>query len=311
MIITVTLNAAIDKRYVVDGFRPGEVNRVRECRYTPGGKGLNVARTAAIAGMRVAATGFVGGFAGRYIEEALKPYGIESRFCHLAGESRSCVNLWDSVNETQTELLEPGFSVEPEEFERFSALYDGLVKDADVIVLSGSLPAGLDSGSYSRLIRQGKDQGKKVILDTSKEALKFGIQAAPYLVKPNLDEIRALTGMACSELLELIQAARWILSQGVETAVISLGADGSLLVNHQGAWRARVPRIQTVNTVGCGDAMTAGFAIGISRYLETEELLRTASAVSTAAAMTEETGSFEEEDFRKIYSQIEIEALAC
>lgn len=95
MILTVTLNAAIDKRYVVEEARPGEVNRVKECEYTPGGKGLNVSKPAAIYGAEVTATGFVGGHAGHYIEDALKPFHIKSAFYHMEAESRSCINIWD------------------------------------------------------------------------------------------------------------------------------------------------------------------------------------------------------------------------
>ena len=94
MILTVTLNAAIDKRYVVEEFRVGEVNRIKECAYTPGGKGLNVSKPAAIAGARVVATGFVGGHAGDYITESLKDFQVESAFYRLDAESRSCINIW-------------------------------------------------------------------------------------------------------------------------------------------------------------------------------------------------------------------------
>ena len=94
MILTVTLNAAIDKRYVVDDFKTGEVNRVRECSYVPGGKGLNVSKPASIYGAEVVATGFVGGHAGNYIEDALKPFGIKGDFYHVDAESRSCINIW-------------------------------------------------------------------------------------------------------------------------------------------------------------------------------------------------------------------------
>ena len=111
MILTVTLNASIDKRYVVEGASMGEVNRVKECTYTPGGKGLNVSKPASIAGAKVVATGFVGGHAGQYIVESLKPFGIEPAFYHVEGESRSCINIWDTVNHVQTEYLEPGFTV--------------------------------------------------------------------------------------------------------------------------------------------------------------------------------------------------------
>jgi len=111
MILTVTLNAAIDKRYVVDDFKVGEVNRVKECSYVPGGKGLNVSKPASIYGAEVVATGFVGGHAGNYIEDALKPFGIRGDFYHVDAESRSCINIWDEINHVQTEFLEPGFTL--------------------------------------------------------------------------------------------------------------------------------------------------------------------------------------------------------
>ena len=101
MILTVTLNAAIDKRYVVDDYKVGEVNRVRECSYVPGGKGLNVSKPASIYGAEVVTTGFVGGHAGNYIEDALKPFGIKGEFYHVAAESRSCINIWDEINHVQ------------------------------------------------------------------------------------------------------------------------------------------------------------------------------------------------------------------
>ena len=102
MILTVTLNAAIDKRYVVNNFKTGEVNRVKECTYVPGGKGLNVSKPASIYGAEVIATGFVGGYAGDYIENALKPFGIKSAFYHVAAESRSCINIWDEVKDRKS-----------------------------------------------------------------------------------------------------------------------------------------------------------------------------------------------------------------
>ena len=153
MILTVTLNAAIDKRYVVEDFKIGEVNRVKECVYTPGGKGLNVSKPASIAGAKVVATGFVGGHAGNYIEDELRPFGIESAFYHMKEESRSCINIWDTVQKKQTEFLEPGFTVSEEDFEGFVEKFQGLVKDADVVAMSGSVPKGLDGTAYQRLVK--------------------------------------------------------------------------------------------------------------------------------------------------------------
>lgn len=309
MILTVTLNAAIDKRYVVDGFQVGEVNRVRECAYTPGGKGLNVSKPAAIAGAEVTATGFVGGHAGHYIEDALKPFGIKSDFYHMEQESRSCINIWDEKKQKQTEFLEPGFTVAEEEFEAFVEKFRGLVEKADVVAMSGSVPKGLDGTAYQKLVKIVKDAGKKVILDTSGRLLEMGIEACPTMVKPNIDEIRMLTGKHCDHIEDIIEAAKAVHEKGVEVVAVSLGADGSLVVSDEGVFRAVVPKIDAVNTVGCGDSMIAGFALGFEEGLSIEETLRKASAISAAAALREETGFFVKEDMERLYPQIRIEKI--
>lgn len=309
MILTVTLNAAIDKRYVVDDFKTGEVNRVRECSYVPGGKGLNVSKPAAIYGAEVVATGFVGGHAGNYIEDALKPFGIKGDFYHVNAESRSCINIWDEVNHVQTEFLEPGFTLTEEDFAGFEKKFRELVKDADVVSMSGSVPKGLDGTAYQRLVKIVKEAGKPVILDTSGKLLEMGIEACPTLIKPNIDEIRMLTGSHCDTREKLIEAGKKIHEAGIEIVVISLGADGSLLICADGVYQAIVPRIDAVNTVGCGDSMIAGFALGFERRLSVQETLRLASAISASAALREETGFFVKEDMERILPQIEIKRL--
>lgn len=307
MILTVTLNAAIDKRYVVCGANAGEVNRVLECSCTPGGKGLNVSKPAAIAGAKVVATGFAGGYAGRYIEDELKKMGIESAFYHVAEESRSCINIWDTKAKAQTEYLEPGFTVKEDEFTGFLEKCNDLARNADVVAISGSVPKGLDGASYQRLVALAKAAGKKVILDTSGELLRSGIEAKPTMVKPNIDEIRMLTGSGCETEEELIRAAVAIHDKGVEVVVISLGADGSVVVCDEGIYRAVVPKIDAVNTVGCGDSMIAGFALGFEAGLGMEETLKKASAISAAAALREETGYFRMEDMERLQKDIWVE----
>ena len=309
MILTVTLNAAIDKRYVVEEFKVGEVNRVKECAYTPGGKGLNVSKPAAIAGAEVVATGFVGGHAGNYIEDSLKAFGVKSDFYHLEAESRSCINIWDEKNCVQTEFLEPGFTVTEEEFEGFQKKFRELVKDADVVAMSGSVPKGLDGTAYQKLVQIVKEAGKKVILDTSGTLLEMGIEACPSMIKPNIDEIRMLTGKTCDRMEDMIEAAKEIHKRGVEIVAVSLGGDGSLAVCDEGVFRAVVPKIDAVNTVGCGDSMIAGFALGFAEGLGVEETLRKASAISAAAALREETGFFVKEDMERLYTQITIEKI--
>ena len=309
MILTVTLNEAIDKQYVVEEFKVGEVNRVKDCAYVPGGNGLKVSKPAAVAGAEVVATGFVGGHAGNYIEASLKDYHVKSAFYHLESECRSCINIWDEVNKVQTEFLEPGFTLTEEDFAGFEEKFRNLVKEAKVVAMSGSVPKGLDGTAYQRLIKIVKEAGIPVILDTSGKLLEMGIEACPTLIKPNIDEIRMLTGKHCDDIQDIIDAAKTIHANGVEIVAVSLGADGSLAVGEEGIFRAIVPKIDAVNTVGCGDSMIAGFALGLSEGLSLEETLRRASAISAAAAMREETGFFVMEDMEKLLPQIVIQKL--
>ena len=306
MILTVTLNAAIDKRYVVEEYKPGQVNRVKECAYTPGGKGLNVSKPASIAGAEVVATGFVGGYSGKYIEAALQPFGIQSEFYHLEAESRSCINIWDEKNQQQTEFLEPGFTVSEEEFQAFLQEFRELVKRASVVTMSGSAPKGVPVDCYKRMVEICKEESRKVILDTSGALLEKGITALPTMIKPNQDEIKMLTGKTCDSLEDIIEAASKLHKMGIEIVAVSLGGDGCVVACKEGIYRGIVPKIDAVNTVGCGDSMIAGFALGLAENASVEDTIRKASAISAASAMREETGIFRMEDMERILPQVQV-----
>lgn len=309
MILTVTLNAAIDKRYVVENYQVGEVNRVKECAYVAGGKGLNVSKTATIAGADVLATGFVGGHAGAYITEAVEKQGVATDFIQVKGESRSCINIYDTVNKTQTEFLEPGVVVSEEEQRAFYLKFDQLLAKCDVVAMSGSVPKGIGTDMYPKLVEMAKAAGKKIIVDTSGALLEEVVKAKPNMIKPNIDEIRLLTGKQIIDRDELIEAGMELQKSGIERVVISLGADGSLMFVEEGVYQAIVPKIDAVNTVGCGDCMTAGFAISFERGMSPEEALRFASATSAASAMRKETGYFVTEDMESLFDKIEIKKL--
>ena len=149
-----------------------------------------------------------------------------------------------------------------------------------------------------------------MILDTSGALLTMGIEAKPTMIKPNLDEIRMLTGMSCDSLEEMIEAAKQIHEGGVEIVAVSLGAEGILWwCVKKGIYQAQVPKIDAVNTVGCGDSMIAGFAVGMSQKISVEGSLRLASAISAAAALREETGFFVKEDMERIFKEVKITKL--
>ena len=308
MITTITLNVAIDKAYQVDVFQTGEVNRVKKCTNTAGGKGLNVAKVAKISGEEVAASGFLGGHAGAYVEDMLKVEGVTCDFVHTKNETRSCINILADDGST-TEFLEPGAEIYPEELQQFFDKFPQIVERSDVITISGSVPKGIGIDMYGKLIAMAKEKGKKVILDTSGELLKQGIEAKPTMIKPNTDEIQALLGISVNNREELISSAKKLQSMGIEVVVVSLGKDGALVVTDKGVYQGKPPKIQPVNTVGCGDSMVAAFAVGFARGYDMEETLRYAVAVSAANALTMATGNYKPEDRDRILPQVEIERI--
>lgn len=306
MILTVTLNAAIDKRYEINNLQLGKVNRVSKCTFSAGGKGLNVARVAAIAGEEVIATGFVGGHTGSLIEQKAREGGLQTDFVHIEGESRTCINVLDTSDMTQTEILEGGEPVTDYDIERMLDKYSQLLKRASIVTISGSVPIGVDSDVYKTMISLAKAADISVLLDTSGQLLKDCISAAPTLIKPNQDEIEQLFGQKIHAQEELIIQGLKLQKQGIRYIVISLGAKGSIMISPSGIFQATVPKVKAVNTVGCGDSMLAGFAVGLKKRWEDEEILRIASAISSANAMRMETGFYVPEDYQSIYHEVNI-----
>lgn len=309
MITTVTMNASIDKAYYMEtAIENGTVMRVTKCINTAGGKGINVARIADLCGAKVQATGMVGGFNGMYLQNMLEKDGIKNRFVQIAGETRSCINILDPAYGS-TEYLEPGCQITREEEEEFLKQFPEIVKDSKVVTISGSVPKGMSKDIYGKMIRLLKDAGKKVILDTSGELLKHAIKELPTMAKPNQDEIEQLFDTKINTMEETITYAKKIYEMGIPYVVISLGGDGALLVCKEGIYQGRPPKIEVVNTVGCGDSMVGAFAAALDREDTPEDCLKYAVAVASANAMSQSTGSFEKEDYEKILEQVTIEVL--
>lgn len=306
MITTVTMNASIDKAYYMDHkIENGTVMRVAKCINTAGGKGLNVARIADLCGAKVQATGMVGGFNGKYLEDMLSKDGIASNFVHVQGETRSCINILDE-GYGSTEYLEPGFEISKEEEESFLKQFPEIVKDSDVVTISGSIPKGMSLDIYGRMVSLLKEQGKKVILDTSGALLIQSIKSLPTMVKPNQDEIEQLFGVKITSREEVIDYAKKIYETGIPYVVISLGGDGALLVCAEGVFHGKPPKIEVVNTVGCGDSMVGAFAVALEKNETPENCLKYAVAVATANAMSPSTGNFNKENYKEILEGVEV-----
>lgn len=310
MIMTVTLNTAIDKLYLVDELLPFEVSRVREVVNTAGGKGMNVSRVAALSGEEVTAMGFAGGCTGQFFRSLIREPGIRPAFTATAGETRSCINIRDKKTNRSTEFLEPGCPVTEQELAAFFSDFRRELPGADVVAISGSMPAGVPSDCYARLVREARALGKPVLVDTSGAALRETIPAGPSLIKPNTDELAQLTDADVSSLESCVAAARQLRAAGAENVAVSLGKDGVLVVSGEGVFRGLTPDVPVVNTVGCGDSMVAGFAVSLARKKPLEEAIRFAVAVSTANALTKETGFYRQEDLLRLLPEIRVERIA-
>ncbi|MBE6906410.1 1-phosphofructokinase [Marasmitruncus massiliensis] len=311
MILTVTLNASVDKSYVVDHLDPYKVMRVKEVNNTAGGKGLNVSRVAALAGEPVTAMGFIGGHNGRLFESLIFVRGIEKRFTHINAETRCCINVRDLATNKSTEFLEPGSLVTEDDLAAFLHDFETQLPLSRIVTISGSMPKGVPADFYGLLVELARRAGKPVLLDSSGEALRAALSAYPTFIKPNADEICQLLGKTVSSRQEVIAAARQLHDGGVDTVAVSLGRDGVLVVSGEGVYRGITPNVPVVNTVGCGDSMVAGFAVGLARGMALPERIRYAVAISTANALTQETGSFRGEDLEALLPQIQVERLSA
>lgn len=306
MITTVTLNVSIDKAYKIKGcVESGKVIRVLECNNTAGGKGLNVSRVASLCGEEVLATGFVGGHGGALAEELLEKDNIKNKFTHVKSETRSCINILDE-NNVSTEFLEKGDSISDEEINAFLDDFDKIIEDSNVITISGSAPKGVPTNIYTTLINMIKAKNKKVILDASGDLLKEGIKALPTMIKPNSEEMENLLNVSINNEEEVIKNAIKLHESGIELVVVSLGSDGALLVCKEGVYHGKPPKIEVVNTVGCGDSMVAAFAVAMERGYSNIDSLKYAISISAANAMTFSTGSFNSEDVDNIFKNTQI-----
>jgi tagatose 6-phosphate kinase len=310
MITTVTMNASLDKLYKVGRLRDGTVMRVSEVSNTAGGKGLNVAKVAALLGEKVAATGFVGGFNGAHVRSLLAGTGVEDAFVDSGVETRACINVIDGETGSSTEFLEPGPAVAPERYEEFIGRYRALIANSNAVTISGSLPSDAPDGFYGRLVEIARDAGAPVILDTSGMLLREGVASCPTLVKPNREELAALTGREHASEAKIIETMRGLLNNGLPSVAVSLGAEGCLYACGEGVFKGSVPGVKAVNPVGCGDSMVAAFAVGMARRMPPIETFRLALAVSAASAMDAKTGSFASNDLHMLYSNARIDLFA-
>ncbi len=295
-VLCVNPNAAIDKTATVAGFSLDRIHRPSSVVATPGGKGCNVARVLHTLGEPAIVTGWVGGYAGRFIEHGLRSEGIGAAFVHTSNESRTCLSIYDPVNHTLTEVYEPGVPVPLASQRAFRRRFRDLVATCGLVTLSGSLPPNVPPDFYATLIGMARDVGVPVMLDSSGEALQLGAEAGPMLIKPNRQELRALGDRDLASWDDVLALAREVASRHATSVVVSLGADGAIAATADGCWRATPPRMPAQSAVGSGDALLAGLAAGMMRGLPFDETLRLGIAAGSANTLTLGAGILKRED---------------
>lgn len=302
MILTVTLNTALDITYRVRALRPHSSHRVSEVTERPGGKGLNVARVLAALGHQVTVTGFAGGATGRVVQERLTATpGVVDALVPVAGATRRTIAVVDDHSGDTTQLNEPGPTVTAAEWSAFQEAYEDLLTSAAAVALCGSLPPGVPVGAYAGLVRAAKAAEVPVLLDTSGEALRRGVAARPDLIKPNADELAELTGS--HEPLRATQDAR---RRGARAVVASLGTSGLLAVTPEGRWRATPPASLRGNPTGAGDAAVAGLLSGLVEKLPWPDRLTRATALSTASVVAPAAGEFDRGTYEEVLGRVAV-----
>ncbi len=305
MILTVTLNPTIDRVYVVEDFKIGNVHRVKDVSRSAGGKGINVARVSKILGRDTAAMGFVGGFTGAFIKSEIENMGIKTLFTDIAGETRTNVNISDGTGKSG-EILEPGPEISSDEAERFLKTFAVSLQNYDIICVSGSLPRGLTSEFYRKLIFMAKEKGKKIIVDTSGDTLFDVLSANPFMVKPNKDELKSLLKKEIKTDEDLKEALFFLLDKGVEVPFISLGKGGAVALLDGEVYKLTAPDVTVINAVGSGDSAVAGVASGLDMGYNMIDSLKLSMASGVANTQFRKTGFVTKELVEKYFDQIKV-----
>ncbi|MBN2908500.1 1-phosphofructokinase family hexose kinase [Polycladomyces sp. WAk] len=306
MILTVTLNAAIDQTWIVPDFRVHAIHRSRRVIRQPGGKGVNVARVLHALGTNVCATGFVGGQNGRWMMKALESDGIPSDFVWIGKETRTCLTFLDPDHGTQTEVLEPGPTVSEVEWHQLTAKVATWAERSSMVACCGSLPPGVPEDAYGELIRIARSRGATVWLDTSGKALQNGWAVRPDGIKVNQDEAGHLLGKVVSSRAETIAAARQLVRDAGQTVIVTAGVQGLAAVVGGETYWVTPPTVQAVNPVGSGDAFLAGWLSATHQRKSREEALALATACAAANALRE-TAGIEKQQVSVLLKEVRVE----
>ncbi|MFD7732920.1 1-phosphofructokinase family hexose kinase [Kitasatospora phosalacinea] len=293
MILTVTPNPALDVTYAVPGFRPHASHRVADVAAQAGGKGVNAARVLAALGRPVRCVLPLGGPTGETVRADLAAAGLDHIDVPVGGDTRRTVTVSDGTDATV--LNEPGPVLTAAEWDALLGETARQLPQAAVLVLAGSLPPGAPTDGYGQLVALGRQFHLPVVLDADGPALLAALPARPTVIKPNAAELTAATGLPDPR-----DAARVLIRRGAESVLASLGPDGLLAVDRQGAWRCAPPAAVTGNPTGAGDSVVAALAAGLSGNAGWPAILPDAVALSAATVLHPRAGHFDAPAYRRL-----------
>jgi len=311
MILTVTLNAAVDRTLVVPSLTLGHRHRAPESIALAGGKGINVARALRALDVPVLATGLVGGRNGDAIRDGLAQAAIPFDLVEISSPSRTSTAIVDPTTGTQTEINEHGPVVSPEEAREFSRRLTFLMEYATAVVFAGSLPTNLDANFLAGLVHKAREEDLYTVVDAPPTVLKAALKANPSLVSPNQHEAESAAGFDFIEGEDYLRGARRLVELGAKDACMTSPEGYSYLTAEDGVVSARAPKVEALSTIGSGDAYLAGLLAGLlHRKLSAVDALCVAAGCAAANAETLGAGSFEAQRAEELAEAVQVEVLA-
>ena len=313
MIITVTLNPALDKTARVDVMKSYALNRLSEVQIDAGGKGVNVSAMIRSLGGRSITTGFAGGNTGEELLAGISRKGLEADFVHITGNTRTNLKVIDHSGRL-TELNEPGPEIKKEEWLAMEQKLSDYGTEGAIVALSGSLPTGLDDNTYQQLSAMLRRRGAAVFLDADGNALKYALSSSPDeipdYIKPNRNELLRYFDISDHDTVseeQLVELCQSLLNKGVKLVALSMGEIGAFFVNKNGIWRSDAIQTPIRSTVGAGDSMIGALAYGFEKRLDDEQCFALAMAASAAACTTKGTKAPERTLITALLSKVRLE----
>jgi 1-phosphofructokinase family hexose kinase len=312
MIVTVTLNAALDRTLTVPNFQRGQRHRASQGLTLAGGKGINIARALKALDVPVVATGLAGGRVGTRIVEELTAEAILNDFVRIADESRTSTAVVDPMSNTYTEINEWGPHVEPEELEMLARKIHYLARAADTVVFAGTLPRGVPDHVYADAMRDLHRRGVRTVLDSEGQPLRLGVEAEPFLVSPNQREAEGLVGQEFHDEDDFAMALDAIAGIGARNVLLTLDTGCFALLREERQlrrFRATAPAIEPVSAVGSGDVLLAAFLAARAEDRSLDDALRYAVAAGAASTLEVGAGRFDAPQLGRLGQQVRVDEL--